>query len=151
MNTVTATAARRSELAAAVQQVFDDYHATYGCRRIARRLNELGVPCSVGLVADAMRELGLRAIQPRAYRVTTIHSDGDDYPPDLLDRDFTSTQPGTRLVGDITYLRTNQGWLYLATVIVACPLFSVRSDWESVGFGAGADVSVLAGGLVAKA
>jgi transposase InsO family protein len=117
VDTVTATQARRSELAVAVQQVFDDHHATYGCRRIARRLNELGVPCSVGLVADVMRELGLRAIQPRAYRVTTIHGDSDDYPPDLLDRDFTSTQPGTRLVGDITYLRTNQGWLYLATVI----------------------------------
>lgn len=117
VDTITATVARRSELTVAVQQVFDDYRATYGCRRIARRLNELGVPCSVGLVADVMRELGLQAVQPRAYRVTTTHGDGDDYPPDLLDRDFTSTHPGTRLVGDITYLRTNQGWLYLATVI----------------------------------
>ena len=37
--------------------------------------------------------------------------------PDLLSRDFTATAPGQRLVGDITYLRTGEGWLYLATVI----------------------------------
>ena len=60
----------------------------------------------MGLVADVMRELDLKAVQPRAYRVTTVHGEDDDYPGDLLDRDFTSSQPGTRLVGDITYLRT---------------------------------------------
>ena len=38
-------------------------------------------------------------------------------PPDLIGRDFTADAPGQRLVGDITYLRTDQGWLYLATVI----------------------------------
>jgi len=64
-----------------------------------------------------MGELDLQAVQPRAYRVTDIHGEGDDYPDDLLDRDFTADAPGTRLLGDITYLRTTQGWLYLATVI----------------------------------
>lgn len=117
VDTVTATAARRAELAIEVGQVFTEFKETYGCRRIAQVLNNRGHACSVGLVADVMRELGLRAAQPRAYRVTTTHGEGDDYPPDLLDRDFTSTRPGTRLVGDITYLRTNHGWLYLATVI----------------------------------
>jgi putative transposase len=64
-----------------------------------------------------MAELGLVACQPRPYRVTT-DSDGDDAGvPDLLQRDFTAEQPGTKLVGDITYLRTWSGWLYLATVI----------------------------------
>ena len=63
-----------------------------------------------------MREMGLKAVQPRAYRVTTVHGVDDEYPVDLIERDFTSQHPGTRLVGDITYLRTGQGWLYLATV-----------------------------------
>lgn len=117
VNTVTATAARRAELAIEVGKVFAEFKETYGCRRIARILNRRGLACSVGLVADVMRELGLQAVQPRAYRVTTTQGEGDDYPPDLLERDFTSTNPGTRLVGDITYLRTEQGWLYLATVI----------------------------------
>lgn len=114
---VTATAVRRVELAVQVAAVFAEFRGTYGCRRIARELNARGTACSVGLVADLMRELGLKAVQPRAYRVTTVRGKGDEYPADLLARDFTSTQPGTRLVGDITYLRTQQGWLYLATVI----------------------------------
>jgi len=114
---VSATAARRGELAGLVAQVFTEFRQTYGCRRIARELNARGVACSVGLVADLMREQGLRAVQPRAYRVTTVPGDDDAYPVDLLDRDFTADVPGTKLVGDITYLATGEGWLYLATVI----------------------------------
>jgi transposase InsO family protein len=64
-----------------------------------------------------MRELGLRACQPRAYRVTTIPGDDPVDVPDLLERDFTAEEPGTKFVGDITYIRTWEGWLYLATVI----------------------------------
>ena len=114
---LTATAVRRAELAVLVGEVFTEFRQTYGCRRIARELNARGIACSVGLVADLMREMGLKAVQPRAYRVTTVHGVDDEYPVDLIERDFTSQQPGTRLVGDITYLRTGQGWLYLATVI----------------------------------
>jgi DDE superfamily endonuclease len=64
-----------------------------------------------------MRELGLVAVQPRAYKCTTLPGDAPTPAPDLLERDFTAEQPGQRLVGDITYLRTGEGWLYLATVI----------------------------------
>ena len=100
VNTVTATAARRAELAIEVGKVFAEFNETYGCRRIARVLNDRGHACSVGLVADVMSELGLQAVQPRAYRVTTTHAEGDDYPDDLLDRDFTSHQPCTRACQD---------------------------------------------------
>lgn len=117
---VTATAARRADLAGRVGDVFDEYRQTYGCRRVALVLNRRGIPCSVGLVADLMRELGLEAVQPRAYKVTTIAGETDDLPPDAIGRDFTAAAPGQRLVGDITYLRTGQGWLYLATVIDLC-------------------------------
>lgn len=88
--------------------------------------NARGHACSVGLVADVMRERGLRAVQPRAYRVTTVHGDADAYPADLIERDFTSDEPGTRLVGDITYLRTGEGWLYLATVIDVATRMVIR-------------------------
>jgi transposase InsO family protein len=71
----------------------------------------------VGLVADLMRELGLRACQPRAYKRTTVPGEQPVTSPDRIGRDFTAAAPGTRLVGDITYLRTGEGWLYLATVI----------------------------------
>jgi putative transposase len=113
----TATAARRRELAAQVRRVFDQGRGAYGCRRVAAQLNRDGHPCSVGLVADLMRELGLRACQPRAYKRTTVPGEQPVTSPDLIGRDFTATAPGTRLVGDITYLRTGEGWLYLATVI----------------------------------
>ena len=64
-----------------------------------------------------MRELGLRACQPRAYKRTTVPGEEPVTSPDLIGRDFTAAAPGQRLVGDITYLRTGEGWLYLATVI----------------------------------
>jgi transposase InsO family protein len=113
----TATAARRRELAVQVRRVFEAGRGAYGCRRVAAQLNRDGHPCSVGLVADLMRELGLRACQPRAYKRTTVPGEEPVISPDLIGRDFTAEAPGTRLVGDITYLRTSEGWLYLATVI----------------------------------
>jgi putative transposase len=113
----TPTRARRRELAGHVRRVFDDSRQTSGCRRVAAQLNRDGVECSVGLVADLMRELGLTACQPRAYKRTTIPGEQPHDSPDLIGREFTAGAPGQRLVGDITYLRTNEGWLYLATVI----------------------------------
>jgi transposase InsO family protein len=113
----TATAARRRELAAQVRRVFGTGRGAYGCRRIAAQLNREGHPCSVGLVADLMRDAGLRACQPRAYKRTTLPGEQPVTSPDLIGRDFTAAVPGTRLVGDITYLKTGEGWLYLATVI----------------------------------
>ncbi len=113
----TPTAARRRLLGAQVRAVFDAGRGTYGCRRVTAALNRGGHECSVGLVASLMRELGLTACQPRAYKRTTVAGEHPVDSPDLIGRDFTAPAPGQRLVGDITYLRTAQGWLYLATVI----------------------------------
>ncbi len=113
----SATAARRRELAGFVAQVFAASRGTYGCRRVTAALNRDGHACSVGLVADLMRDTGLRACQALAYRRTTLPGQVATASPDLIGRDFTAVAPGTRLVGDITYLRTGEGWLYLATVI----------------------------------
>jgi transposase InsO family protein len=113
----TATTARRRDLAEHVRRVFEASRGTYGCRRVAAALNRQDIACSVGLVADLMRELGLQACQPRAYKRTTVPGEQPVCTPDLIERAFSAAQPGTRLVGDITYLRTEEGWLYLATVI----------------------------------
>jgi transposase InsO family protein len=65
-----------------------------------------------------MRELGLRPCQPRPWRHSLTEQDGKAGPiPDLVNRDFTAGKPGEKMVGDITYIPTWQGWLYLATVI----------------------------------
>jgi putative transposase len=115
----TPTGARRRLLAVEVARVFAESRQTSGCRRVAAQLNREGHHCSVGLVADLMRELGLKAVQPRAYKRTTIPGEEPVPSPDLIERDFdpAGSAPGERLVGDITYLKTGEGWLYLATVI----------------------------------
>jgi len=122
----TAGQARRRELAIEVARVFKAGRGAYGCRRVAAQLNRAGHDCSVGMVADLMRQLGLAALQPRAYKRTTIGGEDPVQSPDLIGRDFTAGGvPGQRLVGDMppqaggapSYLRTGQGWLYLATVL----------------------------------
>lgn len=117
----SAATTRRRELATEIVRVFFEFREVYGCRRIARELNKRGIACSVGLVADLMREEGLRAVQPRAYKRTTLPGEDPLSHPDLIGGDFATgpeaAGPGQRLVGDITYLHTGEGWLYLATVI----------------------------------
>jgi putative transposase len=114
----TAGQARRRQLGTEVGRVFTAGRGAYGCRRVTAQLNREGHDCSVGLVADLMRELGLAAVQPRAYKRTTVRGEDPLDSPDLIGRDFTADGvPGQRLVGDITYLRTGEGWLYLATVL----------------------------------
>lgn len=113
----SATAARRSELRPIIEEVFADSDGTYGYRRVHAELVRMGVQAGPELVRALMRELGLVSCQPRPWRpVTTIAGDAAGL-PDLVNRDFTAAAPGTKLVGDITYIPTWEGWLYLATVI----------------------------------
>src|SRR5690625_4188530 len=116
---VTASAVRREALKVRVAEIYQEHRGVYGCRRIAAELVGQGETVSVGLVVKLMRELGLAGIQTRAYKRTTTSSKVPLVFPDLVAGKFTASeyQPGEALVGDITYLRTGEGWLYLATVI----------------------------------
>ncbi|MGH3926134.1 MAG: IS3 family transposase, partial [Pseudonocardiaceae bacterium] len=108
---------RREQLKTEISKIFGDSHETYGYRRVHAQLLRCGEDASDELVRRLMRELGLVACQPSPYKpVTTLPGD-DEGIPDLVRRDFTATAPGHKLVGDITYIPTWQGWLYLATVI----------------------------------
>jgi putative transposase len=114
----SATALRRQELGVLVEHVFAEHEGTYGYRRIHAALARRGRYCDPETVRALMRERGLVACQPRsARRCTTKRAEQVADIPDLLERDFTSAAPGAKLVGDITYVRTWQGWLYLALVI----------------------------------
>ncbi len=118
----SARAQRRAVLAVHVQAAFDAGRGTYGVRRVHAMLRRSDVPAvaasSPKLIRSVMAELGLKACQPRAYKRTTLRDEhADPTIPDLLGRDFSAPAPGVQLVGDITYIRTWQGWLYLATVI----------------------------------
>jgi transposase InsO family protein len=113
----SATAERRAKLALIIRRIFDDSDSTYGYRRIAARLARQGTVAGPGLVRRIMRELGLVACQPRPWRPTTTKQGQAGPIPDLVNRDFSAEIPGQKMVGDITYIPTWQGWAFLATVI----------------------------------
>lgn len=116
-DTLPAATARRVWLSGVIKQIHDDSHGVNGFRRVLAELGRRGIAASEGLVRKIMREAGIFGIQPRSKKRTTIPAEDVVTRPDLLRRDFTAEAPGIRLVGDITYLRTGEGWLYLATVI----------------------------------
>jgi len=116
-DTPPASVQRRQYLARLIAEIHKDSAGVNGVRRVLAALRRQGITVSEGLVRRIIRELGIFGIQPRTKKRTTIQADDAEDRPDLLKRDFTATEPGTKLVGDITYLRTDQGWLYLATVI----------------------------------
>jgi putative transposase len=116
----SATAERRENLKVLIIDIFDDSDATYGYRRVHAALARRGVQAGPELVRQLMRELGLVPCQPRPWRpATTVAGDAGAI-PDLVARDFDAAEPGVKMVGDITYIRTWEGWLYLATVIDCC-------------------------------
>ena len=113
----SATAERRKKLALIIRRIFDDSDSTYGHRRIAAQLARQGIIAGAELVRRLMRELGLVACQPRPWRPSTTQQGQAGPIPDLVNRDFTADIPGAKMVGDITYIPTWQGWAFLATVI----------------------------------
>ncbi|MEY9995882.1 putative transposase [Streptomyces sp. V4I8] len=115
---LSVTARRREDLKLLITKSFQDSDGTYGYRRVHADLTAWGVACGPELVRDLMRELGLQACQPRPWRHSLTENDGRAGPiPDLVNRDFTADAPGKKMVGDITYIPTWEGWLFLATVI----------------------------------
>jgi transposase InsO family protein len=113
----SATAERRAKLALIIRRIFDDSDSTYGYRRIAAQLARQGTVAGPELVRRLMRELGLVACQPRPWRPSTTKQGQAGPIPDLVNRDFSAEIPGQKMVGDITYITTWQGWAFLATVI----------------------------------
>jgi transposase InsO family protein len=116
----SATAGRREELKILIAKIFQDSDATYGYRRVHAQLCRWGMVAGPELVRQLMRGLGLVPCQPKPKRFNLTKA-GLPFPvPDLVQRDFTAERPGEKLVGDITYVPTGEGWLYLATVIDCC-------------------------------
>jgi putative transposase len=114
----SATAKRRGVLALVITKSFEESDGTYGYRRVRADLAAWGVLAGPELVRSVMRELGLEPCQPRPWRFSLTEGDGQEHAiPDLVKRDFTAGAPGQKMVGDITYISTWEGMVYLATVI----------------------------------
>lgn len=108
---------RRGELDAAVKTAFDASGGTYGSPRIHADLLEDGWAVSVNTVADSMRRQGLQGRKPKHRKGLTKQDATAAKFPDLLHRDFTAPAPNIKWCGDITEIPTDEGNLYLATVL----------------------------------
>lgn len=112
-------AMRDAELTQQIQDVHARSRGTYGAPRIHAALRHGGVDCGRRRIARLMRQAGLAGRTRRRRHRTTIPDPSAAARPDLVLRDFRPDPAGvdTRWCGDITYIPTDEGWLYLATVI----------------------------------
>lgn len=104
----------------AVKRVWLESDQIFGARFVLAFLPNEFAGTTLYRARKCMKELGIRGIAPNSKKRATIPDEGAPARPDLVKRDFTSSVPIYKLVGDITYLRTREGWLYLATVIDLC-------------------------------
>jgi putative transposase len=117
----SATAERQATLTEQIRAVHTRSRAVYGSPRVHRELLEADVRCSKNTVAKLMRREGLRSKRRKRFRVRTPTSrHGHPIAPNRLNRAFCQPQPDQAWAADITYLRTVEGWLYLAVVIDLC-------------------------------
>ena len=92
-------------------------HGIYGSPRIHRDLGDAGVRCGKNRVARIMRSAGIRSRTKRKFKATTNSKHNLPVAPNLLDQNFTVEAPDRTWVGDITYIPTDEGWLYLAILL----------------------------------
>lgn len=108
---------RDGVLAALIVEEFEQSRGTYGVPRLHRALHDRQQPVSRKRIARLMHERGLRGCSPRRrYVVTTDSRHDQPIAPNLLQEHGPATRPDQIWVADITYLRTDEGWLYLAGV-----------------------------------
>ena len=101
-----------------IKRVHRDTNGRYGSPRIHAELKAQGRGVSRGRIERLMHHHGIRAIMARPRRVRTTDSRHDlPIAPNLLDRNFIASAPNRIWLADITYVDTDQGWLYLATVL----------------------------------
>ena len=110
-------AQRRTQLDALVQAAFAAEKGRAGAPRLSRRLNQHGHRGGRHQVAQSLRRQGLRAKGARKYKATTNSKHSLPVAPNLLQQDFSAVRPNQKWVSDITYLWTEEGWLYLAVVL----------------------------------
>lgn len=106
---------RRMALRTAIRQAHESSRRTYGSPRVTAALKQRGVACCVNTVARIMRDDGLAAKIRRRFKVTTDSSHDLPTAPNRLDRCFERGRPNEAWVSDITFIATDEGWLYLAT------------------------------------
>lgn len=122
-----------------IKSIFEESRKTYGSPRIQRELIRQGISCSRKRVAKIMRK---EKIQPKMRKKwKTFPRDKTTEAPNYLDQEFTASAPNTKLVSDITYVKTMEGWLYVAGVM---DLFSRKIIGLSMGVEPNTDLVINA-------
>lgn len=106
-----------------IKVIHKESRETYGSPRIHAELRESGELCSRKRVSKIMKQAGIAAKMKKRFKVTTRANPKAMPAPNLLQQDFTAEKPNQRWVADFTYVATQEGWLYVATVL---DLFSRR-------------------------
>lgn len=107
----------RREMIDFIKQIAEKSCYTYGSRRMRRALNALGYPVGRNRTKKLMKEAGVIVRYRKKYKVTTNSKHKKPVFENVLNRDFSPTAPDRAWVSDITYVWTQEGWLYLAVII----------------------------------
>jgi len=105
------------ELTGVIRCLHAESGGVYGSPKIRDELGEQGYRCGRHKVARLMRKAGLKGCPKRRFRVTTQRDPSHPVADNLLQQDFTAEAPNERWASDITYISTQQGWLFLAVVM----------------------------------
>ena len=100
-----------------IKQTWNNSHRLYGYRRIHAELRSQGIFCNKKRVLRLMKQNNIAAKRKKKFKRTTNSSHGNAISPNLLNQNFRVSSPNQVWVGDITYVSTYQGWLYLAVVL----------------------------------
>jgi len=106
-----------AQMLALIRAIHKELKGAYGSPRMVKELRGRGFSASQGRVERLMRDNGIRARHKRRYKVTTDSKHGLPVAQNLLNRNFTPCGPNMAWSSDITYLWTDEGWLYLAIVL----------------------------------
>jgi len=115
--TPTQTELDDARLGALIEEIFKRHRRRYGYRRIQQELRDRAIICAPARLRRLMQQRGLRAIQPKNYAPKTSDGRADRPSANLLQQEPGPKHPNQAWAGDITFIPTASGWLYLAVVI----------------------------------
>jgi transposase InsO family protein len=100
-----------------IRRIHRDSHESYGTIKVWKALHAAGLNCGKHRVARLRRQHGIETKRRRQFRITTQSRHTRWVAPNLLERNFSAGQPNEVWVGDVTYIPTRSGWLYLAVLL----------------------------------
>lgn len=111
---------RQRELLAKIKKIHEGSRRNYGSPRILRELRKAGIVVNHKTVEELMKRNGIQAKRKKKFKATTNSKHNLPIADNLLNRNFKANKPNETWVGDITYIATEEGWLYLAAWIDLC-------------------------------